>query len=84
MKKFQNTEEIRDAFIESGWSRETSFRELSLQEAKEKGHLFAITGMGKGRKYYVMEQSGNIFSDDGKIALFHIKTGGKNHENEGY
>lgn len=67
------TEEITEKFIKDGWSSNTSFSELTLEEAKEKGYLFAINGISKGRKYFKMNGNGNIYNDTGEIALFKLE-----------
>lgn len=41
-------EEIKKKFIDDGWSKDISFYELTLEEAKEKGYLFAVDGINKG------------------------------------
>lgn len=72
MKKFRNAEEITTFFINNGWGENTTFSELSENEAEEKGYSFAVNGMKKGRKYFVMNDCGNIYDDNGKIAMFNI------------
>lgn len=72
MKKFTSTEQIREKFIKDGWDKDTSFKELSLEEAKEKGYLFAINGIIKGKKYFKMNVSGNIYDNTGKIVYYNI------------
>ena len=42
MAKYTNTKEISEAFIRDGWSENTSFSEVTLEEAKEKGLYFAV------------------------------------------
>jgi hypothetical protein len=69
---FHTTEQITKRFIESGWNRNVSFKELSLNEAKRKGYLFAITGINKGRKYFIMSVCGNIYDDKGKLVMYNI------------
>lgn len=68
--KFGTTEEIAKKFIADGWNPNTFFSELTLDEAKEKGYLFAVNGIKKGRNYFKMDATGNIYDDNGKIALF--------------
>lgn len=70
--KFSTVEEITNAFVKDGWSKDASFTELSLEEAKEKGHLFAIERIKKGRKHFKMNVSGNIFDDNGKVVLYNV------------
>lgn len=69
---FKTTEQITNKFIKDGWSKNTSFEELKLQEAEEKGLLFAVEGIKKGRKYFKMNTCNNIYDDKGKIALYNI------------
>lgn len=72
MGKFKSVEEITRFFITDGWGENTVFSELSEKEAKEKGYHFAVRGMEKGRKYFVMGVCGNIYDDNGKISMFNI------------
>lgn len=74
MAKFKNAKEITEFFIKDGWGEDTIFTELSLDEAKGKGLIFAIDGIAKGRKYFVMGKCENVYDDNGKIACFNIKT----------
>lgn len=69
---FNDIEQIRDKFIKDGWNESVSFQELSMQEAKEKGYLFIIDGINKGKKYFKMNVCGNIYDDRGKLILFNI------------
>jgi hypothetical protein len=69
---FKTIEQITNKFIKDGWSKDTSFRELELKEAEEKRYLFAIEGIKKGRKYFIMNVSNNIYDDKGKILLYDI------------
>lgn len=72
MARYTNTKEISEAFIRDGWSENTSFSEVPLDEAKEKGLYFAVEAIKKGRKIFRMNISGNFFSDSGKLLMFHI------------
>lgn len=65
-------EQITKKFIKDGWSENTSFAELSLEEAKQKGYTFAITEIIKGKKYFRMNTSGNIYNDNGEIVMYNI------------
>lgn len=69
---FANVEQIREKFIKDGWNKNISFEELSLKVAKEEGYLFAVNEITKGKKYFKMKVSGNIYNDKGKIALFNV------------
>ena len=69
---FYTTEQITKKFIEGGWNKNISFKELSLKEAEEAGYTFAITGINKGRKYFIMNICGNIYDDKGKLVMYNI------------
>ncbi len=72
MRKFNNAQEIATFFINDGWGENTTFSELSEKEAQEKGYHFAVDGIKRRRKYFVMGICGNIYDDNGKIAMFNI------------
>ena len=65
-------EEMKKKFVNDGWSKDISFSELTLEEAKEKGYLFAVDGINKGQKFFVMNGNGNIYKSNGEIACFNI------------
>jgi hypothetical protein len=69
---FVNVEQIKEKFIKNGWSSNTSFKELTLKDAEEKGYLFAISEIKKGKKYFKMNGNGNIYNDRGEITLYNI------------
>ena len=71
---FDTERDIAKKFIEDGWSADISFSELTLEEAKEKGYLFAVERIGKGHKYFKMNITGNIYDDHGEIAMFNMRT----------
>lgn len=70
---FNNAKQIRDSFVRNGWNESVLFEELSMQEAKEKGYLFAIDKINKGRKYFKMNVCGNIYDDNGRLVLLNIQ-----------
>lgn len=70
---YKTTEEITKKFIEDGWSPNTFFTELTLEEAVEKGYLFAIDKISKGHKYFKMNITENIFDEKGEIVMFNLK-----------
>lgn len=65
-------EEMKKKFINDGWNKNISFSELTIEEAKEKGYLFAVDGISNGQKFFVMNGSGNIYKSNGEIACFNI------------
>ena len=73
---FKTTKQITEKFIKDGWNKNVSFKEVKLKEAEEKGLLFAIKGIEKGRKYFKMNICNNIYDDKGKIVLYNIPMNG--------
>ena len=63
-------EEMKIKFEKDGWN-DVNFRELTQQEAKEKGYYFAL--WDTSTKYFVMIETGNIFNENGDIALYNIR-----------
>jgi hypothetical protein len=57
MKRYNTCEEIRKDFIRQGWSEEITFCEVDLE---------------KGKKFFKMIQTGNIFDNHGKIYIYNI------------
>ncbi len=70
--QFSNVDEIRESFIRHGWSDAVSFSELTEKEAVSNGQLFAVRGMQKGHRYFVMTGSGNIYDESGKIVYYNL------------
>lgn len=66
------TDNLKEQFIKKGWSTDTSFSLLTLEEAVEKGYNFAIDGIKKGQRYFKMDITGNIYKENGKIAFFNV------------
>lgn len=69
---YTTTQEITQAFIKDGWNEDTSFTELSLKEARERGLLLALKGIDNGCKYFKMNICGNIYNNKGKLVMFNI------------
>ena len=67
---FTTTKEIAEKFIKDGWGTDTSFSELTLKEAKEKGYLFAVDGIRKGRKFFKMNVCNNTYDDNGELLYY--------------
>lgn len=72
MNKFSTVEEIKAYFVGSGWNKDISFHELNVEEAIEKGYCFAVSNILQNKKYFVMNDTGNVFDDAGKIAVYNI------------
>lgn len=60
--------EMENKFNNNGW-KGVRFRELSKEEAKEKGYCFA---MYSNKKYFVMIGNGNVYDEKGNIAVYNI------------
>ena len=73
MRKFNSVEEITTAFIKDGWSENISFTELTEDVIKQENLAFLLRGIECGKKYFRMNETGNIFKDNGSIALYNIK-----------
>lgn len=72
--KFQTVEEIRADFIKNGWSPDTNFTEVTIQDAEAKGFLAIAADIRNGEKYFQMNGSGNIFDNKGEVAYYNIKS----------
>lgn len=71
-KECSSAEELKKKFMEEGWGKDTTFKDLTLEEAKKKGYLFAVRGISEGKRYYKMERSGNIYDQYGKLVLLNV------------
>lgn len=75
--RIATAEEMTKKFLKDGWGPNTSFSELTLDEAKEKGLRFVIEGINKGRKFFRMNVCNNIYDDTGKLVSFDLKASGE-------
>lgn len=71
MAKYKSVEEITTAFLKKGWSNIT-FSEVTIDEARERGLLFALPMISKGKKVFKMNETGNIYSDTGRVLIYNI------------
>ena len=71
--KYNSVEEISEAFIKDGWSVNTSFTEVTMEEAEKKGYLYAVSEIRKGKKVFRMNVCGNIYSENGKLLYYNIE-----------
>lgn len=67
---FKTAAQITKQFIADGWAPCTKFRLLTQKEAKERGLTFALNS--GNRKFFVMESTGNVYSDTGKVVYYNI------------
>lgn len=72
--KYHNAEEMTAAFKKKGWSDDTSFSEVTMEEAVSKGYLFAVAAIANGEKIFRMNVCGNIYSETGKLLSYNIPT----------
>ena len=68
MARYTNTKEISEAFIRDGWSENTSFSEVTLDEAKEEGLYFAVEAIKKRQKNFPHEYFWKYFQRFRKTA----------------
>lgn len=69
---FNSVEEIRNAFIKEGWSDEIKFSEFTLEQAQEKGCNDIADEIMDGKKFFIMEDTGNVFDSKGEVAMYNI------------
>lgn len=72
MKKFKNANEISNAFQLNGWNEDTTFEEVTLEEAEIRGLTFAANEIRAGRKIFKMNGCGNIYSQTGDLLMYNI------------
>ena len=70
MKTYKSVKEITEAFIEDGWNKDIKFRELDIDEAHREGYCSIEEKLKRGKKFFVMEQTGNVFDEHGGIAVY--------------
>lgn len=69
---YNTVEQIKAAFVKDGWSSNTEFSELTMQEAKEIGCYSIMRDMERGKKFFRMAVTGNIFDNRGEIVIYNI------------
>lgn len=74
LRKFDTIESIREFFINDGWGKNTDFTEYSFEDAQKDGCLSIMENIKKGKKYFKMNITGNVFDDNGNISFYNIKT----------
>lgn len=72
MKKFKNANEISNAFQLNGWDKDTTFEEVTMEEAEIRGLIFAVNEIRAGRKIFKMNGCGNIYSQTGDLLMYNI------------
>ena len=71
--KYNTVDEITAAFIGKGWAPDTTFEEVTLDDAEQHGFGHIASKIRRGRRFYRMGVTGNIFDGNGKIAMFNIR-----------
>lgn len=72
MKIFENANEISNAFQLNGWNEDTTFEEVTMEEAEIRGLLFAVSEIKAGRKIFKMNATGNIYNQSGDLLMYNI------------
>ena len=66
--KYETADEIRAGFISEGWN-DPHF--ILLEEGGKYFETFKYN-ITKGKKYFVMIETGNVYDEKGKIAMYDI------------
>lgn len=69
---FKTPEAIAKKFIKDGWSENTTFMEMPADLAKKMGCLSIADDINDGHKYFIMNESFNVFDEKGEDALYNI------------
>jgi hypothetical protein len=72
LKIFKNANEISNAFQLNGWDKDTTFEEVTMEEAEIRGLLFAVSEIKAGRKIFKMNVTGNIYNQSGDLLMYNI------------
>lgn len=72
MTMYNTTEQIRAAFVKDGWSSNIEFLELTMEDAKKIGSWSILRDMERGKKFFRMVSTGNIFNNRGEVVIFNI------------
>ena len=72
LKIFKNANEISNAFQLNGWDEDTTFEEITMEEAEIRGLIFAVNEIRAGRKIFKMNGCGNIYSQTGDLLMYNI------------
>ncbi len=72
MRIYENTEEIAKEFRKNGWEEDTTFTEVTMEEAVIRGLLFAVSEIKAGRKIFKMNGTGNIYNQSGDLLMYNI------------
>ena len=70
-QNYQSCEEIQKDFIRQGWSSDITFRDAEINDMQ--GCISLEADFRKGKKFFVMVETGNLFDSRGEVALYNIK-----------
>jgi len=70
---YNTVEQIKAAFVKDGWSSDIKFEELTRPEAEKIGSWTILRDMERGRKFFRMLSTGNIFDDRGSVVIYNIQ-----------
>ena len=71
---YNTAEQIKEAFVKDGWAGDIEFEELTKSEAKRIGSWSILRDMERGKKFFRMVATGNIFDSRGKVVVYNIPT----------
>ena len=71
-KRYKTCEEIKNAFVKDGWNKDISFEEVTIPEVDNLYGYYIREAFYKGRKFFRMVKTGNIFDDCGKIVYYNV------------
>ncbi len=70
---YNTVEQIKAAFVKGGWSSDIEFEELTRPEAEKIGSWTILRDMERGRKFFRMLSTGNVFDDRGNVVIYNIQ-----------
>ncbi len=71
---YDTAEHIRKASVKDGWSSNVQLSELTMQDAEKIGCFSILRDMERGKKFFRMAVSGNIYNNRGEVVIFNIPT----------
>lgn len=70
---YNTAEQIKAAFVKDGWLSDIEFEELTKPEAEKIGSWTILRDMERGRKFFRMLSTGNVFDDRGSVVIYNIQ-----------
>lgn len=72
MENIMTCEEMKNKFEKEEWD-DVHFEEITQEEALKNGMLYMINEIAKGKQFFRMIGSGNIFNTNGKVVYYNLK-----------